>query len=526
MNKVLNENERRLEQVINKDIVNIIMNSNVDNASVNVRECEKRLKLETELPNKKDFIEKETYDELFRSFTTLEKHCISLEVDTQLNQENIQMDNSVSNQSAPSSDQNFELNELKARLQEKVTVIKKLKERIKSISENMHKDKIKKDIEEIETINIELDHSVNEDLKQTYKHLYDSIKPTHLNAQLQEKVFAITALKNEFRKLKGKNVFNTVVSKPNATLALGMFKLDIKPISHRLKNNRDAYEIYIEKTIEYADTLHGFVEHARTQYPSEPLLESSCMFTKHVQELLVYAFQTCPNSPKPSKKLVAVTPINKDKRVSLAKPVTSSNNIPKQTDSLKTKDSNKPLLTSTGVKPTTSASGSKPSGIQRTIGLHDYHAAIRRIKQEEGIDFKESFALVARIEAIRIFVANAANKNMMIFQIDVKMTFLNGELKKEVYVSQLEVFVDQEYPSHVYKLKKTLYGLEQAPHEIDTLKETLSNNVNEKESSSKTLTVFKTKSKEKESMYIDNEIVLEKQNKELENIICKLYRST
>ncbi|GKC47942.1 hypothetical protein Tco_1065664 [Tanacetum coccineum] len=88
MNQVLNKNERLLEQVINKDIVNIIMNSSVDNAYVNVHECEKCLKLETELLNKKDFIEKETYDKLFRSFTTLEKHCISLEVDTQLNQEN------------------------------------------------------------------------------------------------------------------------------------------------------------------------------------------------------------------------------------------------------------------------------------------------------------------------------------------------------------------------------------------------------------------------------------------------------
>ncbi|GKE49658.1 retrovirus-related pol polyprotein from transposon TNT 1-94 [Tanacetum coccineum] len=73
-------------------------------------------------------------------------------------------------------------------------------------------------------------------------------------------------------------------------------------------------------------------------------------------------------------------------------------------------------------------------------------------------------APVASIEAIRIFVANAANKNMMIFQMDVKTDFLNGELKKEVYVSQLEGFVDQEYPSHVYKIKKALYGLKQAPH--------------------------------------------------------------
>ncbi|GKE41277.1 retrovirus-related pol polyprotein from transposon TNT 1-94 [Tanacetum coccineum] len=84
--------------------------------------------------------------------------------------------------------------------------------------------------------------------------------------------------------------------------------------------------------------------------------------------------------------------------------------------------------------------------------------------QEEGINFEESFALVARIEAIRIFVANAAHKNMIIYQMDIKMAFLNGELKEEVYVSQPEGFVDQENPSHVYKLKKALYCLKQAPH--------------------------------------------------------------
>ncbi|GKE48347.1 hypothetical protein Tco_1479605 [Tanacetum coccineum] len=107
MKQVLNENERILEQVINNDIMNIIVISSVNNTYVNVHECEKCLKLEIELLNKKEFIEKETYDKLFRSYATLEKYCISLEVDTQLNQEIFQRDNSVSNQSAPNFDQYF-----------------------------------------------------------------------------------------------------------------------------------------------------------------------------------------------------------------------------------------------------------------------------------------------------------------------------------------------------------------------------------------------------------------------------------
>ncbi|GJS78671.1 retrovirus-related pol polyprotein from transposon TNT 1-94 [Tanacetum coccineum] len=84
-------------------------------------------------------------------------------------------------------------------------------------------------------------------------------------------------------------------------------------------------------------------------------------------------------------------------------------------------------------------------------------------RQEEGIDFEESFAPVARIEAIRTFIANAVSKNMVIYQVDVKTAFLNDELKEEVYVSQPEGFVDPDHPTHVCRLKKALYGLKQAP---------------------------------------------------------------
>ncbi|GJX71092.1 retrovirus-related pol polyprotein from transposon TNT 1-94 [Tanacetum coccineum] len=88
---------------------------------------------------------------------------------------------------------------------------------------------------------------------------------------------------------------------------------------------------------------------------------------------------------------------------------------------------------------------------------------VKDYSQQEGIDFEESFAPVARLEAVRMFVAYATHKNFIIYQIDVKTTFLNGPLKEEVFVSQPNRFVDLDFPNHAYHLKKAMYGLKQAP---------------------------------------------------------------
>nr|GFB97212.1 retrovirus-related Pol polyprotein from transposon TNT 1-94 [Tanacetum cinerariifolium] len=83
--------------------------------------------------------------------------------------------------------------------------------------------------------------------------------------------------------------------------------------------------------------------------------------------------------------------------------------------------------------------------------------------QKEGVDFEESFAPVARLEAVRLFIAYAAHKSFTIYQMDVKTAFLYGPLKEEVYVNQPDGFVDPYHPDKVYRLKKALYGLKQAP---------------------------------------------------------------
>nr|GEY27867.1 retrovirus-related Pol polyprotein from transposon TNT 1-94 [Tanacetum cinerariifolium] len=85
--------------------------------------------------------------------------------------------------------------------------------------------------------------------------------------------------------------------------------------------------------------------------------------------------------------------------------------------------------------------------------------AVNPSHYHEGINFEESFAPVVILEVIHIFLEYATHKNMVVYQMDVNIAFLNGNLREEVYVSQPDGFVDQDNPNHVYKLKKALYGL-------------------------------------------------------------------
>ncbi|GKC76369.1 retrovirus-related pol polyprotein from transposon TNT 1-94, partial [Tanacetum coccineum] len=100
---------------------------------------------------------------------------------------------------------------------------------------------------------------------------------------------------------------------------------------------------------------------------------------------------------------------------------------------------------------------------ENTVIRNKSRLVAKGYSQEEGTDFEESFAPVARLKVVRIFVAYAAHKNFTIFQMDVKTTFLNGPLKDKVFVQPPNGFVDLDFPNHIYRLKKALYGLKQAP---------------------------------------------------------------
>ncbi|GKB02520.1 hypothetical protein Tco_0830609 [Tanacetum coccineum] len=184
-----------------------------------------------------------------------------------------------------------------------------------------------------------------------------------LKAQLEAKNNSISKFKDHIATLKGKSVSKGDKSENISKLiSPGMYKLDLEPLSPKLLKNREAHVDYLKHIQENTDTLYEIVEQARALRPLDSDLDYACKFVTQIQELLVYVSATYPSSSKQSEKLIAVTPVNKNKKVRCTKPKTSSINTQKQVDTYKPKNTNKNLLPSTGVISSTSASGSKPPG--------------------------------------------------------------------------------------------------------------------------------------------------------------------
>nr|GFB25512.1 hypothetical protein [Tanacetum cinerariifolium] len=272
---------------------------------LNVTACARCVTTESEL--KKDFLKKECDDMLLQKYHTLEKHCITLEINNQLNTKMFKRDTWSSQESALTFAELFEINNLKAQDQAKDSVILKLKEKLNSLNGDVKERKVKRDVEENKTLNIELDHKVtklaakNKHLKQTYKQLYDSIKSSRvrskeqcddlinkfnlksakvsdLNASLQEKVLVITTLKVQLNKLKGKAVLNEAISLNSIDPEL--LKVDVAPLVLKLRKNRTAHTDYIRHTQEEAATPREIVESERLLSPLYTSLVYACKYTR------------------------------------------------------------------------------------------------------------------------------------------------------------------------------------------------------------------------------------------------------
>nr|GEZ63359.1 hypothetical protein [Tanacetum cinerariifolium] len=214
--------------------------------------CARCVTTESEL--KIDFIKNECYDTLLQKYHTLKKHCITLEVNNQLNTEIFHRDTLSSQESAPTFAKLFEINDLKAQAQAKDSMILKLKEKLNSLNGDVKERKVKREVEKIETLNIELDHKItklaaeNEHLKQTYKQLYDSIKSLRVRSKEQ--------CDDLIHKV---NLKSAEVSDLNASLQEKVL-VDVAPLVTKLRKNRTARTNYIRHTQEEAATLREIVE--------------------------------------------------------------------------------------------------------------------------------------------------------------------------------------------------------------------------------------------------------------------------
>ncbi|GJR12951.1 retrovirus-related pol polyprotein from transposon TNT 1-94 [Tanacetum coccineum] len=310
---------------------------------------------------------KQAYNDLLKNYSQLEKHCISLEVSMQLKHEVFQNDESCVNHNGVEIQEYFEINDLKARLQDKDTTICKLKDTIRSLSKNTKEENINHVKCELEPINEELENSIakllseNERLcneinhvKQVFKDQFDSIKQTRILHKEQSDSL--------INKLNLKSMENEDLKAQNQDTACS--SLIFKPLPPRLLQNREVHIDYLGNTQEQANILREIVEQAKAKQPLDSELDLACKYATRIQELLVYVQDTCPNAIIPSAKKVTVKPMNNVKKVRFAEPLTSSSNI-KQVESSNTSNSNTHVLSSTRVKCSISNCGSNPSGNKR-----------------------------------------------------------------------------------------------------------------------------------------------------------------
>nr|GEY12264.1 hypothetical protein [Tanacetum cinerariifolium] len=331
-----------------------------------------------------------------------------------------------SSESAPTFAELFEINDLKAQVQEKDTVILKLREKLNSLSGDVKRDTVsssqsaptfaelfeindlKAQVQEKDTVILKLREKLNSlsgDVK-IYKQLYDTIKSScvqskeqcddlinkvnlksvevfDLNAILQEKVLVITTLKEQLNKLKGKAILTEAVSLNPTDPAL--LQVDVAPLFPKLRKNRTAHTDYIRHTQEEAATLREIVKRERLLSPLNTSLAYACKYTRRIQELLMILQQTCPCITNLGTKLVAVTPKNKTKQIGRTVQNTKLEKTTVATSPLSNIDSNTPVLSSTGVTLVSSTSGSKSQDNTKKNRIRRTQKKAKKTKLEDHL---------------------------------------------------------------------------------------------------------------------------------------------
>nr|GEY58966.1 putative ribonuclease H-like domain-containing protein [Tanacetum cinerariifolium] len=305
---------------------------------------------------------------------------------------------------------------------------------------------VKQDAEEIETLNIELDHKVtklateNDHLKRTYKQLYDSIKSS------REKVLVITALKEQIDKLKGKEVLTEAVSLNPIDPKL--LKVDVTPVVPKLRKNRAAHTDYIRHTQEEVATLRKIVESERLLSLLNTSLDYAYKYTRRIQELLMILQQTCPYLTDIETKLETVTPKNTTKQIRQTAQVTKSESITVNTLPSTNLESNKPVISSTGVNLASSVSGSMSQDNTKNNRIRKTQKKAKKNKVEDHLRIVKSSlnkASVVDSKATSSVLNSVSNVNS-----DLKCASRNPNLRKYLTIRNPTALGDPQVPMFLF----------------------------------------------------------------------------
>ncbi|GJX49004.1 retrovirus-related pol polyprotein from transposon TNT 1-94 [Tanacetum coccineum] len=487
MNKVLNKNERLLEQVMSKDIVNLLVNPSMENDSVNVHECQKCLTLETELQTSAHFdYLKHTQKEAAILREIVEQGKSQNPLNESLDStckytKQIQELLIIIGQTCPTinnSDKKLvavtpKNKDKRVRFTEPVTSSGNINTKTFSTS-NLASDK---PMLSSTRVNPSTSGSGSQPSGNTKK---DKIQQTSSKTQ-KNKVEAHLrkvkySLKNKICVVGPKGTANVQDSKLNANSELKCVNCN----GCMLSDNHDLCVLYFINNVNARAKSKSVKKSSKIKVwkPTGKVFTNIGYIWRPIGRTFTIVGNACP-----------LTRITTTTEVPLRKSSALDNKTPKPVVTLVY--SRKPRKSKTSVpvnnykvvqivlwyldsgcsKHMTRDRSQLTNFVNKFLVKLDELGGILKNKarlvargyhQEEGINFEESFAPVVRLEAIRIFLAFAAHMNMVVYQMDVKTVFLNGNLREEVYVSHQDGFRNKDNPNHVYKLKKALYVLKQA----------------------------------------------------------------
>ncbi|GJS45574.1 retrovirus-related pol polyprotein from transposon TNT 1-94 [Tanacetum coccineum] len=405
--------------------------------------------LAQKLSEQTEFVSKEIYTELLQSFAKLEKQSISLEIALQQCQEQLKNDTVFKEKrrqmfSTKIVKQYFEIQDLKAQLQDKNIAITEVRQ--ESTYVPLVKYKAKRKFIQVKTVLSSKEQASD----------YDNFDPVPQLQHVSPSADTIAPTQQELDLLFGPlydEFFNASTSSGNkySSPYHNSAPLDTHPSTN------------IQPTLEPTTPTNAHAEENNDNQADDTEHEFTNPFCTPVDEVAELSSHNIGNSNMHTFN----QPQDSEYRWTKDHPLTQVHGNPSKPEELHQFDRlqvwelvDKPFGKNV-IKLKWLWKNKKDE--DQTVIRNKARLVAKAYAQEEGIDFKESFAPVARLEAIRIFVAYAAHKSFNIYQMDVKTTFLNGLLKEEVYVAQLDGFVDPDHPEKVYRLRKALYGLKQAP---------------------------------------------------------------